>query len=148
MLSKPEYFRTIYIGSDIWQGVGFSSIIYIAALTNVDPELYEAATIDGAGRFRRMLNISIPGIMPTITILLIMNVGSLMSLGYEKIILLYNSLTYETADVISSFVYRRGIVSGDYSFSTAVGLFNTVVNFVLILLANTVAGKVSETTLF
>lgn len=86
--------------------------------------------------------------MPTITILLIMNVGSLMSLGYEKIILLYNSLTYETADVISSFVYRRGIVSGDYSFSTAVGLFNTVVNFVLILLANTVAGKVSETTLF
>ena len=148
LLSKPEYFRTIYIGSDIWQGVGFSSIIYIAALTNVDPELYEAATIDGAGRFRRMLNISIPGIMPTITILLIMNVGSLMSLGYEKIILLYNSLTYETADVISSFVYRRGIVSGDYSFSTAVGLFNTVVNFVLILLANTVAGKVSETTLF
>ena len=114
----------------------------------MDPGLYEAATIDGASRFRKIISISLPSIMPTITILLILNIGSLMSLGYEKIILLYNSITYETADVISSFVYRRGIVNGDYSFGTAVGMFNTLVNFILIIVANTIANKVSDTSLF
>ena len=148
LLAKPELFRTIYVASDIWQSVGFSSIIYISALTSVDPGLYEAATIDGASRFRKIISISLPSIMPTITILLILNIGSLMSLGYEKIILLYNSITYETADVISSFVYRRGIVNGDYSFGTAVGLFNTLVNFILIIIANTIANRVSDTSLF
>ena len=145
---EPEWFRTMYVGSGVWQEFGWNSIIYLAAITGINPDLYEAARIDGAGRLRQIWHVTLPGIKPTILTLLILNLGNIMSVGYEKIILLYSPTTYETADVISSFVYLRGIVSGYYSFSTAVGLFNTVVNFVLILLANTVAGKVSETTLF
>lgn len=148
LLMKPELFRTIYISSGIWQGVGWGSIIYLAALTGINPSLYEAATIDGAGRWKQTIHITLPGIAPTIIIMLILRLGSMMSVGYEKIILLYNPTTYETADVISSFVYRKGLIESDYSYSTAVGLFNSIINFVLIIIANAISRKVSETSLW
>jgi putative aldouronate transport system permease protein len=148
LMVKPELFRTIYIGSGIWQGVGWGSIIYLAALAGIDPQLYEAATIDGAGRWRQLWSVTIPGIAPTIIILLILRLGSMMSVGFEKIILLYNPMTYETADVISTFVYRKGLIDSDYSYSTAVGLFNSAISFVLIILANKFSRKFSETSLW
>ena len=148
MLARPELFRTIYTASGVWQGVGFGSIIYLAALSGVDPGLYDAARMDGAGRFRQTLHITLPGIMPTVTILLILRVGSLLSVGYEKIILLYNPITYSTADVISSFVYRKGVLDANYSYSTAIGLFNSIINFLLLVAANYASRKVSETSLW
>lgn len=148
LLMEPEYFRTIYTASAVWKEMGWNSIIYIAALSGIAPELYEAATIDGAGRARKMWHVTIPGIMPTIVIMLILRIGSMMSVGFEKIILLYNEVTRETADVISSFVYRRGILDGDYSYSAAIGLFNAVINFTLLIFANKVSRKVSETSLW
>jgi putative aldouronate transport system permease protein len=147
-LMKPEWFRPIYVGSGIWQEVGWGSIIYLAAITNIDPELYEAATIDGASRWKQTWHITLPGIVPTIVILLILRLGGLMSVGFEKIILLYNSATMETADVISSYVYRRGLLDFDYSFSAAVGLFNSVINLILITSANKFSRKISETSLW
>ena len=148
LLSRPELFRSIYVGSGIWQEVGWGSIIYLAALSGVDPQLYEAIVIDGGNRFHRVWHVSIPSILPTIIILLLLRMGSLMSVGFEKIILLYNTNTYETADVISSYVYRRGLLEFSYSFSSAVGLFNNVVNFILVNLANAVSRRVSETSLW
>ncbi|NLY61384.1 MAG: sugar ABC transporter permease [Clostridiales bacterium] len=148
LLMRPELFRTIYVSSGIWQGVGWGSIIYLAALSAINPNLYEAAMIDGAGRWRQTIHITLPSIAPTIIILLILRLGSMMSVGYEKIILLYNSSTYETADVISSFVYRKGLQESNYSYSTAVGLFNSVINFVLIIVANFISRRVSETSLW
>lgn len=148
LLMYSEYFRTIYIASDIWQQLGWNSIIYIAAIMGVDQELYEAAKIDGAGRFQQILHVTIPGILPTIVIMLILRLGSLMSIGYEKIILLYNASIYETADVISTFVYRKGILQADYSYSTAVGLFNSVINFTLLILSNALSRRLSETSLW
>lgn len=148
MLSRPELFRTIYTASGVWQGIGFGSIIYLAALSGVDPELYDAARIDGAGRFRQTLSITLPSILPTVTILLILRIGSLLSVGYEKIILLYNPITYTTADVISSFVYRKGVLDASYSYSTAIGLFNSIINFVLLVVANYASRKISETSLW
>lgn len=149
LLEKKELFRVIYVGSDIWQGIGFGSIIYLAALSSIDQELYEAAVIDGAGRWKQTWHITLPGIAPTIIIMLIMRMGSLFSVGFEKIILLYNDLTMEVADVISSYVYRVGIqVSARYDYSTAVGLFNSVINFALLIITNAISRKVSETSLF
>ncbi len=148
LLLRPELFRTIYVGSDIWQGVGWGSIIYLAALTSIDPQLYEAARIDGAGRWRQTWNITLPGILPTITILLILRMGQMMNVGFEKIILLYNANTYETADVISSYVYRRGLLEFSYSFSAAVGLFNSLINFTLLIMANWISRRVNETSLW
>jgi len=148
LLSDPSLFRIIYIGSDIWAGIGFGSIIYLAALSGVDQELYEAAVIDGAGRLKQTWHITIPGIAPTIIIMLIMRMGMLFSVGFEKIILLYNPMTYETADVISSFVYRKGLIEANYGYSTAVGLFNSVINFSMLLITNFIARKFSETSLF
>nr|WP_310226377.1 ABC transporter permease subunit [Paenibacillus qinlingensis] len=147
-LVEAGWFRTIYVSTGIWQGVGWGSIIYLAALSAIDTELYEAVTIDGAGRWRQFIHITLPGIAPTIVILLIMNFGHMMSEGYEKIILLYNPSTYETADIISSYVYRRGLVEANYSFSAAVGLFNSLVNLILIVTANYVSRKVNETSLW
>ncbi len=147
-LLQPEWFRTIYVSTGIWQGVGWGSIIYLAALAGIDTELYEAVTIDGAGRWKQFLHITLPGIAPTIVILLIMNIGRMMSEGYEKVILLYNPNTYETADLISSFVYRRGLVDANYSFSAAVGLFNSLVNLILLAIANYISRKVNETSLW
>lgn len=148
LLQYPQYFRTIYVATGIWQGIGWDSIIYLAAITGVDMELHEAAALDGAGRFRRIWHITLPAIKPTIVILLIMKVGGMMSVGHEKILLLYNEAIYETADVISTYTYRRGLLKGDYSFSTAVGFFNSIVNFILVLVANAVSRKVTETSLF
>jgi len=148
LLMRPELFRTIYVSSDIWQSVGWGSIIYLAALSGIDEQMYEAAKIDGANRWRQVISITIPGIMPTIIILLILRMGQIMNVGFEKIILLYNSVTYETSDVISSFVYRKGLLEFNYSYSAAVGLFNSVINFILLLTANWLSRKVNETSLW
>lgn len=148
LLQKPEYFRTIFIGSGIWQGVGWGSIIYLAALSGIDPSLYEAAIIDGAGRFKQLLHVTLPGIMPTIVILLILRLGHMMNVGFEKVILLYSPATYETADVISSFVYRRGLQEFNWSYGAAVGIFNSIINLVLIVTANKVSRKLNETSLW
>ena len=141
LLNKQNAFVPIYIISGIWQEMGWSCIIYLAALSSIDQELYEAARIDGANRFKQTIHITFPGIMGTIILLLILRIGSLMNVGHEKIILLYNESIYQTADVISSFVFRRGLVNGDWSFSTAVGLFNSVINFTLVMLANWLSNK-------
>lgn len=148
LLMHSEYFRHIYVWSDVWQGVGWGSIIYLAALSGIDQQLYEAARLDGAGRLRQTWHITLPGLMPTITVLLIMRMGSIMSVGFEKVILLYNPTTYETADIISSFVYRKGIQDMSYSFSSAVGLFNSVINMILIFSANYISRKVNDSSLW
>jgi len=148
LLTRPELFRTIFVGSGIWQEVGFGSIIYLAAIMGINPELYESSRIDGAGRWGQLLHITLPSIAPTIIILLILRMGSMMNVGFEKIILLYNAMTYETADVISSFVYRKGLLEADYSYSTAVGLFNSLINFTLLLLANRLSRGINETSLW
>ena len=148
LLNNASAFVPIYIVSDIWQGVGWGSIIYLAALTNIDHALYEAATIDGANRWQQTLNVTLPGIAPTIIIMLILRLGSILGVGYEKIILLYSPLTYDTADVISSFVYRKGLQEFNWSYSTAVGLFNSVVNFIFLIVANTISRKIGDTSLW
>ncbi|MDF2921430.1 MAG: sugar transporter permease [Paenibacillaceae bacterium] len=148
LLANPGNFRSIYVISQIWQEIGWASIIYLAALSGVNPELYEAAKMDGAGRFKQIFHITIPAILPVISILLILKMGSLLEIGFEKIILLYNPATYETADVISSFVYRMGVVERDYSFTSAVGLFQSVVNFVMLLSANTLSKRLSGNSLW
>lgn len=148
MLSDPTKFRSIYVLSDLWQTIGWNSIIYLAALSGVDPCLYDAAVVDGAGRFRRVLHVTIPGILPTIIIMFILRVGQFMSVGYEKILLLYSPSIYDTADVISTFVYRKGLVESNFSFSAAVGLFNSVVNFALVFSVNKFSAKMSETSLW
>jgi putative aldouronate transport system permease protein len=148
LLMRQEMFRPIYIGSGIWQGIGWGSIVYLAALTSIDQELYEAAYIDGANRFRQAIHITLPCLLPTITILFILKIGGLMSVGFEKVFLLYNPTTYEVADVISTFNYRKGLVEFDYSFSTAVGLFNSIINIFLLVTANTISRKVNETSLW
>lgn len=145
---SPDWFRTLYVGSGVWQSFGWNSIIYLAALTNTDPALYEAAKMDGANRFHQLLHVSLPSIMPTMIILLIMQLGRTMSVGYEKIILMYTPATYEVADVISTYVYRRGILGGQFSFATAVGLFNSLVNMVLLLSVNTISRKLGSTGLW
>jgi putative aldouronate transport system permease protein len=147
-LQQPDWYWWLFVGSGMWQSVGWGSIIYLAAITNVDPTLYEAATVDGANRWKQLWHITLPGIMPIIIIMLILRVGNMMSVGYEKTILLYNPMTYETADVINSYVYRKGILGADYGFSAAVGLFNSVINFGLLILANRFSRRVSETSLF
>lgn len=148
LLGNASYFRSIYTISSIWQNLGYGSIIYMAALSGVDMELYEAATIDGANRWKQTIHITLPSISSTIIIMLIMKMGSIMSIGSEKVLLLYSPAVYETADVISTYVYRNGFQTYDYSFSTAVGLFNSVINTIILLTANTICKKVSETSLF
>jgi len=147
-LMYPEYFRTIYVSSSVWQSAGWTSIIYLAALTGIDPQLLDAATIDGANRLQRIKHVTIPAILPTISTMLIMNLGKMMNLGYEKVLLLYNGSTYETADIISTYVYRRGILGNSFSYATAVGLFQSVVGIVLLVMANKVSRKLSETSLW
>lgn len=143
-----QYFRPLYIGSGIWQTFGYGSIIYIAAMGGINMELYEAAIVDGANKLRQIWHITLPGIRPTIIIILIFSIGNLMSEGFQKIILMYNPATYEVADVISTYVYRRGLIEMEYSFSTAIGLFNSVINFGLLVAANAVAKKISEVGLW
>ncbi|MFE4710578.1 ABC transporter permease [Paenibacillus sp. NPDC056722] len=148
MLQKPELFRPIYILSEIWQRIGWESIIYIAALMSIDVEQYEAARMDGASRLKQMFYITLPGILPTISIMLILRMGNLLNVGFEKIILLYNPITYETADVISSFVYRKGLLEFGWSYSSAVGLFNSVINLALLVTANYISRKVNKNSLW
>ncbi len=148
LLTEPGAFRSIYVISDIWQELGWGTIIYLSALTSIDMELYEAARIDGAGRFKQTIHITLPGIQPTIIILLIMRIGRMMSVGSDKVLLLYNESIYSTADVISTYTYRRGIINTDYSFAAAVGFFNSVINFVLVLSANALSRKYSDSSLF
>ena len=148
LISRPEWFRTLYIGSNMWQHLGYNSIIFISALASIDPELYEAAVIDGAGRWKQTLYITLPGIVSTIVVLLILRLGQIMSVGYEKIILMYGPATYETADVISSYMYRVGIQDSNYSYSTAINLFNSVINFIILFVANAFSRKISETSLW
>ena len=136
------------MGSSIWQAVGWGSIIYLAAIATVDPTLYEAAVADGANRWRQMWHITLPGIMPMIITLLILRIGMMMSVGYEKTILMYNPSTYETADVIASYVYRKGVLGMDYGFSAAVGLFNSVINFAFLFAANRLSRLLNQVSLW
>ena len=148
MLSEPELFYPIYILSGIWQGVGWSSIIYLATLAGIDQEQYEAARIDGAGGIQQMIHITLPGLLPTVSMLLILDLGKILSVGSDKILLLYQPLTYEVADVISTYVYRKGLESADYSYSTAVGLFNSLVNITFLTISNRISKKLGQSGLF
>jgi putative aldouronate transport system permease protein len=148
LLTQANLFRTIYVSSTIWQQVGWNSIIYIASLSTVDPNLYDAAAIDGAGRMGRIIHISLPSLIPIITVQFIMRIGNILSVGFEKIILLYNPLTYETADVISTYIYRFGLEQANYSFGTAVGIFNSMVNIAVLVIVNWLFRKFSEESLW
>lgn len=148
LLQEPKYFRPVYIISEIWQTVGWDSIIYMAALAGVDQELYEAAKIDGAGKIRQLFSVTLPSIAPTIVVLFIIKVGSMMNIGYEKVILLYNEVIYETADIISSFIYRKGLLDFSWSYSSAVGLFNSLCSFILLFSANTISRKLTDNSLW
>lgn len=147
-LSKPEYFKSIYVGSGVWQTMGYSSIIYISALSGVDPTLHEAAIMDGATKVKRIIHIDLPSIKSTIVILLILQLGSLMNVGFEKVFLLQNDLNMRASDVINTYVYRVGLVQNNYSYSTAVGLFNSVINMALVVVANTLSKKFANESLW
>ena len=147
-LGKPEYFKTIYVFSGVWQNTGWDSIVYIAALSSIDPMLHEAATIDGASRLQRIWHVNLPGILPTAIILLIMNCGKLMSIGFEKVFLLMNDLNRSSAEIISTYVYQRGLLDRDYSYASAIGLFNSVINLIMLLTVNAISRKVTETSLW
>ncbi|GAF11033.1 ABC-type polysaccharide transport system, permease component [Bacillus sp. JCM 19046] len=147
-MGNPDYFRSIYVASDIWQHAGWNSIIYIAALAGVNPQLYEAAKVDGASRFQQIRNIEIPHLVPTIVILLILNAGSLLGVGFEKIFLMQNSMNLPVSEVIETYVYKVGILSNQISYSTAIGLFNTMINFTILIVVNRIAKKTSETSLW
>ncbi|MGI2293882.1 ABC transporter permease [Paenibacillus sp. GXUN7292] len=147
-MREPGWFRTLFVSSGIWQGVGWGTIIYLAAMSTIDPSLYEASKMDGAGRFKQVVHITLPGIMPTIAILFILNMGSMLTVGSEKVLLMYNPQTYETADVISTYVYRKGILESNYGYTAAVGLFNAVISFLLIVGANSFSKRISDNKLW
>ena len=147
-MGSNDWFRFIYIGSDAWQQVGFNSIVYIAAIAGINPELYEAAYVDGSTRFKNIILITLPCILPTIIFMLILRMGNIMSVGYEKIILMYSGRTYEVADVISTFAYRNGIVDGKFSYGAAIGLFNSIINLSFLLFTNKMTKKFSDTSLW
>lgn len=147
-LGQPGMFRSIYVWSDIWQTAGYSAVIFLAALAGVDPSLYEAAKVDGASRFQKIRHIDLPGILPTITIIFILNVGSVMSLGFEKIYLLQNPLNKMNSEIIATYVYQIGLLNANYSFATAVGLFNSCINLILLVVVNRVAKRLSNTSIW
>jgi len=147
-LGKARYFRGVYIASGIWQGTGWGAIVYLSALTSIDTSLYEAAVVDGAGRWKQTLHITLPGIRSTIVIMFILEIGHMMNVGFEKVYLLQNDLNISVSEVISTYLYKKGIIQADYSYSTAVGLFNAVVNFSLVLISNTISRKLGETSLW
>lgn len=147
-MTDPKWFKTVYVLSGVWQGTGWGSVIYLAALSGVDTQLHEAATVDGATRLQRIWYINIPTIIPTMVILLIMNVGSLMSMGYEKILLMQNALNMDSSNVIATFVYKQGLLDAQYSYASAVGLFNAAINAFLLIAVNKISRKVSETSLW
>lgn len=147
-LNNSKYFRFLYVGSGIWQSFGFSSIIYIAAINSIDPTLFEVSQMDGISKFKEVFYITVPMIAPTIIILFILQLGQIMNVGFEKVFLMYNPITYETADVISTYVYRKGIEGSSYSFATAVGFFNSVINFTFVYIANRISRIVTQTSLW
>ena len=147
-LSVPEYFKSIYVWTGVWQGLGWNTIIYISALSGVDYEMHEAAIIDGATKLRRMWSIDLPSILPTAVMLLILNVGGIMNVGFEKVYLLQNSLNQSASDVISTYVYRVGMINNDYGYSTAVGLFNSVINVILLVSVNQITKKLTQVSLW
>jgi putative aldouronate transport system permease protein len=147
-LTKPEWFRTIFVGTGIWQEAGFNSIVFLASIAGVSPSLYESAVVDGASRWQMMWKITLPCILPTILIMLIIRIGNILEIGFEMIIMLYQPATYETADVISTFIYRQGIQAAQYDLAAAAGLFNAVIAFILVISANTISKKVSRTSLW
>jgi len=147
-LSKPEWFRPIFIGSGIWQEAGFSSIVFLAAIAGINPSLYESAVVDGATRWQMMWRITIPSILPTIIIMLIIRIGNILEVSFELIILLYQPATYQTADVVNTFIYRQGLQGGQYDLAAAAGLFNAVMAFVLVMAANTISKRFSRTSLW
>ena len=148
LLNEPAAFQPIYVLSNLWQMAGWNSIIYMAAMSAIDASLYDAAYVDGCGKLRQMWHVTLPGILPTIIIMLILRIGNMFTVGYEKIILLYNPMTYETADVISSYVYRRGIEESNFSYATAIGLFNSVLNCVFLFAANALSRRATEQSLW
>lgn len=151
LFAQPSAFPHLYVWSGVWQGFGYNSIIYLAALTNVSPDLHEAAEVDGASRLQRLIHVDFPALLPTITIMLILRMGAIMSIGFEKTYLMQNSLNLSRSEIISTFVYKKGLASGaanDYSYSAAVGMFNSVVNLVLIVGVNWISRKISENSLW
>ncbi len=148
LLNYPQYFLPVYVVSEIWQNTGWASIVYLAALTGIDASLYEAATIDGANRWKQLWNITIPGILPTIIIMLILRIGQMMNVGYEKILLLSNDAILDVSDVISTYVYRTGLLNQSWSFSAAVGMFNSVINLILLISTNTLSRKINDISLW
>lgn len=147
-IQDPKWFRTIYVGSEIWQRTGYGAILYLAALTNIDESLYEAAKMDGANRWKQTLYVTLPGIMPTIVTVFILNVGSFMAVGFEKILLIYNPLTYSTGDVISTYLYRVGLQSNNFSYATAIGLFESLIGLTLVLSSNALSRKLVKRSLW
>jgi len=147
-LLEPGFFRTIFISSGIWQGIGFGTIIYLAAMSGINPTLYDVAEVDGAGRWKKVLHITWPSIRPTTVILLIFAIGGILGSDFQKIILLYSPETYSVADVIGSYVYRQGILGAQYEYTTAIGLFMSIISFTVLFIANWISRKVSETSLF
>ena len=148
MFGKPEAFRHLYVWSGVWQTLGWNSVIYVAALAGISPDLYEAATIDGANRMQRIWHLEIPSILPTVIIMLILNTGSIMNLGFEKVYLMQTPLNLSVSETIPTYVYKMGVINGDYGLATAIGLFNSVVSCILMLIVNFASGKLSETSLF
>ncbi|GAB3750238.1 ABC transporter permease subunit [Microlunatus parietis] len=147
-IQRPEWFRTIYVGSELWQTLGWGTILYLAALTSIDEALYEAAKIDGAGRLRQTWHVTLPGLRPVMITLLILNIGAFLNVGFEKVLLLYNPLTYSTADVISTYLYRVGLMSNNLSYAAAIGLFQALIGLVMVLSANLIARRVVGTSLW
>jgi putative aldouronate transport system permease protein len=147
-MQRADWFRTVYLGSEIWQVVGFGTILYLAALTTIDDQLYEAARIDGANRWKQTWHITLPGIRPTIVVLLILNIGTFMAVGFEKVLLLYNPLTYPTADVIATYLYRVGLTSGSFSYAAAIGLFEALIGLTLVLSANAISKRLVGASLW
>jgi putative aldouronate transport system permease protein len=147
-MGEAAWFKPVYIASDIWQTIGWGSIIYIAAITGIDPTLYEAAKIDGASRWQQIRHVTVAGIVPVITVMFVLNIGGLLNVSAEKIILMYNPMTYETADVISSYVYRKGLLDANFGFAAAVGLFQSVIGFIMVVLTNQAARRFSSTSLW
>jgi putative aldouronate transport system permease protein len=147
-LQRPEWFRAVYVSSEVWQTVGWGTILYLAAFTTIDENLYEAARIDGASRWRQIWHVTLPGIRPTMVTLLILNIGTFMAVGFEKILLLYNPLTYPTADVISTYLYRMGVVSSNFSYAAAIGLFESLIGLSLVLAANQISRRTVGTGLW
>jgi putative aldouronate transport system permease protein len=142
--ADPKWFSTLYVFSGVWQNMGWEAIIYIAALAGISPELYEAASIDGAGKFKKILHIDIPGILPTIIVLLILNTGKIMNIGFEKAYLMQNPVNLEASEIIATYVYKVGLLNFQFSFSTAVDLFNTVINFILLFAVNIVSKRTTD----